>query len=153
MEVTTESRHGVRASSLLSAILVALSFHACAGTTVSQTVQPQVELSLESDPSGRSDESPTVTTASQDRVVLTGVMATPNPCYTIEASIEAKGQDVTLTLTARSEPRMCVQMLGSFTYNATITGLAAGTYGTRLIYQYPNTGWESKEFSLRLVVP
>ena len=133
--------------------IVVLLTCACSGASLTQSIQPQVEITLETAPEGSRDDTPTIVTASADNTVLSGVISTPNPCYTIEGDIAADGRDLTLTVTARSKPGICVQMLGSFAYQARVTGLASGNYPTRVVYQYPNTGWEAKEYDLLLTIP
>ena len=134
-------------------VIVFFPLFACSGTSLTQSVQPEVELSIEPVTTGSSDQVPTITSASVENTVVAGIISTPNPCYTIDAAIEADGHNLTLTVTARSRSTICVQVLGLFAYEARVTGLVAGSYPIRMVYEYPDTGWERKEHAVQLRIP
>ncbi len=153
MQQVTSLRPAWPSSWLCGLVLVFFPLFSCSGASVTQSVQPEVELSIEPTTTGSSDQVPTITSASVDNTVVSGVISTPNPCYTIDAAIEADGHNLTLTVTARSQPTICVQVLGLFAYEARVTGLAAGSYPIRMVYEYPDTGWERKEHAVQLRIP
>lgn len=99
------------------------------------------------------DSAPTILRASQDVVEVTGAMATPNPCYEISADLAPAGGTLTLTLTATAKGGFCPQVVAAFEYRARITGLDAERYELVTVHAYPETGWERKEFRLRVDVP
>jgi hypothetical protein len=99
------------------------------------------------------DAAPTMQSASAEGLELSGAIATPNPCYDVEAELVAEGSALTLTLTARTRGGFCAEVVAAFEYRARITGLEAGSYELTTVHAYPETGWERKEFVLSLDVP
>jgi hypothetical protein len=78
------------------------------------------------------------------RVAVQGTLSTPNPCYTFNAAVRRDGAILTLTVEARSTEGMCIQSIGAFAYDATVSGVAPGRYTFRVVHTYPGTGWESR---------
>lgn len=138
---------------ILAAPGIAALLAACSGATVTESIQPVVEFTVQGAAETSDVREPNVTTATADFAVLEGVISTPNPCYSFAASIEAEDSALTVTVTASQQAGMCIQVLGAFLYQARITGLPAGTYPVVMTYQYPGTGWEGQSFNLSLTIP
>ncbi|HYW07724.1 MAG TPA: hypothetical protein VE913_12250, partial [Longimicrobium sp.] len=77
-------------------------------------------------------------------VTVRGSLSAPNPCHALSGTAEREGRTVTLTVASRAAGGVCAHMIGTFTYDATLAGLEAGTYSLRVVHTYPGTGWETK---------
>jgi len=132
---------------------VATSLSGCAGASVTNSIEPVIELTMQGAAEGGEPRAPSVTTATSELAVLEGTISSPNPCYSFAAEIEADQNNLTVTLSGTQQAGMCIQILGAFRYQARITGLSTGTYPVTVVYRYPDTGWEQREFSLTLTIP
>ncbi len=136
------------------ALLAGASLQPCRGSaTIEKVQEPMLEFTVVGGLETAEDASPTVESASPEAVELTGAIATPNPCYEVDAELTAEGSRLTLTLTARATGGFCAQVVAAFEYRARITGLDPGAYELKTVHAYPETGWEQKEFELELEVP
>ena len=77
------------------------------------------------------------------RIVVRGQLDTPNPCQRVSATVGGGGRELTLRVESARTGDMCVASIANFTYDATLTGLAAGTYRLRVVHVFPETGWET----------
>jgi hypothetical protein len=80
-------------------------------------------------------------------------MSTPTPCYRIEAQLSAAGDSLALSVTATALPRICIEVLAAYDYEARIAGLSPGSYEVAVSHSYPNTGWQPRIHRVRLEVP
>ena len=124
----------------------------CTGSAVMQSLQPVVQLEMQGSVEGNADQTPRVTATTSESAVVTGVISTPNPCYTFDAGIAVADETLVMTITANSRGGMCAAVVGSFTYRATIGGLSPGSFPVRIVHTYPGTGWEDRTFELRLLI-
>ena len=126
----------------------------CRGSApIAKVQEPMLEFTVVGGAETAVDAAPTMQSASAEAMELTGAIATPNPCYDVEAELLAEGSVLTLTLTARARGGFCAEVVAAFEYRARITGLDAGTYELTTVHAYPETGWERKEFILELEAP
>ncbi len=94
-----------------------------------------------------------VSRISGGQAAIEGVISTPNPCYQIAAGLVEDADSLTLRLTATRQGGVCIQALAAFTYEASISDLAPGTYSLIVVHTYPSTGWEERTYRLRAEVP
>ncbi len=85
--------------------------------------------------------------------VIDGVLSAPNPCYRIHATLAEEAGSLTVRLVATSGGGMCAQVIAGYTYEASITDLAPGTYSIVVVHTYPSTGWEERTYRLTAEVP
>lgn len=78
------------------------------------------------------------------RIVVHGILQTPDPCRQVTGTVEAAGGDVTLRVDAARQGEACIQVISAFAYDATVMGIAPGTYRLRVVHAYPGTGWETE---------
>ncbi len=126
--------------------LVVLLAIVASGVSCSVPTAPESsEVGLQVAPSGsasapaRSTSPPSILVEGR-RVVVLGLMTTPDPCRTISASRQISRNEVTIRMTARSDASPCVTVVAEFAYRAT-TPLAPGTYLIKVVHEYPGTGW------------
>ena len=82
------------------------------------------------------------TVAGRDGAVeVRGILEAPDPCQTLTARHQRTATTVALRITVERNAEMCVAMIGTFAYVATIPGLETGEYRLTVDYVYPNTGW------------
>lgn len=74
-------------------------------------------------------------------IEVRGMLEAPDPCQTLTARHQRTATTVALRITVERNAEMCVAMIGTFTYVATIPGLETGEYRLTVDYVYPNTGW------------
>ncbi len=86
------------------------------------------------------------------QLTVSGVIRTPNPCYSLDAEVDADADSVTLRVTATPQPRICASVVAAFPYTATVGGLKGGAYTVNVLYTYPATGWDDVGFRLRAQV-
>lgn len=116
-------------------------------------IQPELEFTvLGAAPAGGPD-SAAVARVEAGEATVEGVMSTPNPCYELQAELSADARVLTVTLTATAMPRICAQVIAAFRYRAQIHHLEPGTYRVQLRHRYPSTGWEGKDYEMRLEIP
>lgn len=108
------------------------------------TTQLRVELTSRPLPGGDDGGGAVTARGAGGAVAVTGALSTPTPCYTLSGSARRDGGVVTLTVEARATDGICVQSIGAFSYEATVRGIAAGSYTLRVIHTYPGTGWETR---------
>jgi len=84
-------------------------------------------------------------------VAVRGTITTPDPCYRLSGAAAQEGRTLTLTVTARPGEGMCVQTIGTLGYDATLRGVAAGSYTLRVVHTYVGTGWETQTAMTREV--
>lgn len=134
----------VTASGLLTSCQPMPSSHEASGAGLEFSVVGQAESAAE--------RPPTIERASSAALDLSGAIATPNPCYSIDARLAEDGRTLTLTLSANATGGICVQMLAAFQYSARITGLKPGHYTVVMVYDYPGSGWEQRQHRLQVEV-
>ena len=61
-------------------------------------------------------------------VTITDALMTPNPCYTMEASVEIRGEELHVKFFPKQRKGMCVQCLGEVVGKVTIPDLPTGDY-------------------------
>ncbi len=115
--------------------------------------EPTVEFAIIESATSAADTAPAVARIDASAVELAGTMATPNPCYDIDAGLAADGRNLTLTLTATSRGGFCPQVVGAFRYTAKIAGLESGDYTLVVHYDYPETGWERETHEIQISAP
>lgn len=74
-------------------------------------------------------------------IEVRGVLEAPDPCQTLTARHQRTATTVALRITVERNAEMCVAMIGTFAYVATVPGLSTGEYRLTVDYVYPNTGW------------
>lgn len=124
------------------------------GSPAGDTGQPEVEFEVVGALEGSKDPPVTIDSIAPGEVVLTGALATPTPCYAINAGVTLRDRTLSLSLTATAQPGMiCIQTLGAFAYRARIHGLSTGRYTLEVVATYPGTGWETRTERLEVEVP
>lgn len=103
------------------------------------TVNLQVALSKSSGAPAGATAPPTILGEDQ-RIVVLGLMTTPDPCQSISASASKSGNQVTITLTARRIGEGCITSIAEFAYRA-VSPMSSGTYTVEVVHEYPGTGW------------
>lgn len=114
---------------------------------------PGLEFTLLGQVEQAREGEPAIAATSAESFEVTGAIATPNPCYTVAASLAADGPTLRLTLSAKATGGICIQMLAMFGYKATITGLSPGSYTVVTAYEYPDAGWEPSRHRLQVSLP
>ena len=114
------------------------------GTTAPAMDQVTVELGARPLQGGDDGGGRVTAEGAAGTIQVRGALSTPNPCYALTGSVSRSGSTVTMTVTARSTGGMCVQSIGAFAYDATVRGLAPGSYTLRVVHTYPDTGWETR---------
>lgn len=141
----------LRIGSVLLAVSVSLSF--CRTMPANGGAgEPALEFAVLGQAEPAVERAPTIEKVDAGRVRVTGAIATPTPCYTIEAGLVAAERTLTLTLTANAKEGICVQALAAFEYRATISGLEPGDYTIVVVQTYPGTGWPRREHRLPLAM-
>lgn len=105
-----------------------------------------VELEFTVEPAGHGQwlEQPELeVSGGAGRLTVTSRLSTPDPCQRLTGVMERSDAVVTLRVRINREGQGCVAMIGTFRYTAVIQGLSPGTYGLRVIHEYPGTGWPS----------
>ena len=138
----------------VTSIILGAGLTPCRGSApIAKVQEPMLEFEVLGGMETAVDAAPTMQSASAEAMELTGAIATPNPCYDVEAELVAEGSALTLTLTAKARGGFCAEVVAAFEYRARITGLDAGNYELTTVHAYPETGWERQEFTLELDVP
>ena len=65
---------------------------------------------------------------SSGRIDVTGTIVTGNPCVHLRAETVRAAQRVSITVVARQDDGICIQVVASFDYTAAATGLEPGSY-------------------------
>jgi hypothetical protein len=115
--------------------------------------EPSLEFTVAGSAEAGAAEELKIAGVSPGEIVLGGVIATPNPCYDIDAAVALEDGTLTLTLTATARPGFCAQVVGALRYDATLGGLQPGAYDLVVVHQYPETGWEQRVFRQQATVP
>lgn len=69
-------------------------------------------------------------------------LSAPDPCRTISAELQGTGSEVVIEVEIRpTSGGGCLQIIGTFAYEAVVDGLAPGAYHLQVIHRYPSTGW------------
>ena len=66
------------------------------------------------------------------RIVVRGILVTPDPCYSFAARAAPRGQTLELRLEARPVGVPCIQPLGRFGYELAVHDVPAGRWLVRL---------------------
>lgn len=135
-------RSSWRTAPRLVAIVVGLGLlGACADAPPEPAV---VTLPLRSGHVGTDDAPPGATApptvrVDAGRLIVLGIIGTPNPCHDLDA--EWVAQDATAMVTVRASPRdvFCVAVLGTFAYRFE-RELPAGTRRILVAHEVPGTG-------------
>jgi hypothetical protein len=88
-----------------------------------------------------------VSSTSSGTFEVTGQISTPNPCRAFNGRAEVRSGMVDLTIASRSSLRAgqaCTNVVGRFSYRATVLGLQPATYRVRVIHAHTGTGWPTK---------
>ena len=72
-------------------------------------------------------------------IAFAGSIPTATPCWIVTALQTQAGNDITITVTATPSGQVCAQVITYHNYQATITGLAAGTYTLTVIHNLGGT--------------
>ncbi len=89
-------------------------------------------------------DAPDGATGGTGTVAVRGTISTPNPCYALSGTAAREGSTLTLTVSARSNAEVCIQVIGTLGYDATLRGVPAGSYTLRVVHTYAGTGWETQ---------
>ncbi len=74
-------------------------------------------------------------------IQVLGTIAASSPCQDIRAEVTRGGRTVRLVVVARTQPVICVGVLGSFAYRAGLGTLPSGRYTIEVVHAYENSGW------------
>lgn len=78
---------------------------------------------------------PETTAAGADGAIrFQGAVETPVPCYEIEGGIASEGRSVALEVTATPLDVVCVQVLATFGYEATLTNVPPGIHPVEIVH-------------------
>jgi hypothetical protein len=72
-------------------------------------------------------------------IVFAGSISTATPCWAVTATHTQDGAEITVTVTATPSGQVCTQVITFHNYQATIAGLAAGTYRLTVIHDIGGT--------------
>lgn len=109
------------------AVMAALAGGACQGVT-----EPaELPVVLSTGPVVGGASSATIQVEGQ-RVVVRGIVGTPDPCYRFSARAVPKGATLDLRLEARPLEVTCIQIVGSFRYELTVHDVPSGRWLVRL---------------------
>ena len=89
----------------------------CSGVT--EPDRPTPRLTQVAAQTGVYPSAPPTATLIGVSATISGVLATPTPCYTLNASDRIAGDTLVVTLTARGSGTTCVQSLGFIGYTIT----------------------------------
>lgn len=83
--------------------------------------------------------------AGEGRIAVRATLSGPDPCRTLEGELDQTARELKLRVFVRpSGAEGCVQVVGSFSYDAAIEQLPRGTYVLRVVHAYPSTGWTTQ---------
>lgn len=68
------------------------------------------------------------------RISFQGAIETPVPCYEIEGGIETDGDRITLVVTATPEDIVCIQVLATFAYEASVGRIEPGFHEVTIVH-------------------
>jgi len=117
----------------LTALLCLLPLVACSGpldvapedlTFSAEQIRPGSQLPIPE----------TTATGTDGAILFQGAVDTPVPCYEIGGDVVADGQGVILEVTAESLEVVCVQVLATFGYEATLTSVPPGTHSVQIVH-------------------
>lgn len=126
---------------------------ACSSVSQSEVLGPQeVRVDFSAESAKFSGVMAEVADAEAGTTAVVGVIRLPDPCYGVTAEAWATVDSVILPLTGTAGPGICQQVLVAVPYTATVFGLSPGSYALRVVYTYPETGWEDRvfQFSVRV---
>jgi hypothetical protein len=135
---------------MIAVAMTALVASACATTEVTGPTVPtsesrvaSLEFSAAAVSPGQSEQEPFVRVeGGAGRIVVEARLNTPDPCRTLSAELTGSTAEPVLEVTVRpSGAEACIQMIGTFQYQAAIRGLNAGTYRLKVVHTYASTGW------------
>jgi hypothetical protein len=95
--------------------------------------------------------SPPTVRVANGRIDLAGIIGTGDPCYDLRAESDRDGQQLTLSVVARSQNVPCITVLASFAYTASLDDLAPGTYELVVEHAWEDHGgvrWRAPEVVL-----
>lgn len=84
-------------------------------------------------------QTPQNTAGGTGTIAFAGSIPTATPCWTVTAVQTQAGNDITVTITATPSGQVCAQVITYNNYQATITGLPAGTYTLTVIHNLGGT--------------
>jgi hypothetical protein len=93
-------------------------------------------------PEPGSGESTTVE-AGQGQIDVHATFTGPDPCRMPHGDLEQTGRQLTLRVSIHPTDDVCVAVIGRFAYDASIVGLAPGSYSLQVVHTYPSTGWST----------
>jgi hypothetical protein len=67
-------------------------------------------------------------------IVLAGSITTATPCWLVTAVHTRNGSDITVTVAATPSGQVCTQVITFHNYQATVAGLAPGTYRLTVVH-------------------
>lgn len=79
-------------------------------------------------------------TGADGAVVVETRMSTPDPCRTIDATAYEQDGEIVLAIRVRPTGHVCVGMVGTFHYTATVSGLEPGVRVVRVTHLIEDTG-------------
>ena len=105
-----------------------------ASCSLSNEVEPNISFSTT-----RRDWTATLTdtadaSGSLRTVLSTGIILTPNGCYSLRSNMQVRGGVITLTITGSSASSQCPPDQGAYDYSFLASGIDSGTYNFKVIY-------------------
>jgi len=81
--------------------------------------------------------------ASPGGIEVLGLMSAPDLCQDVRGAIDRQAQVLTVTITAKAQPVVCAQALGTYAYRVA-GNVPPGTYAVKVVYVYELSGWPTK---------
>jgi len=123
-----------------SAVVLSLALMvACGGKTPTAPETAMLRFTPRAPDAGAADS--TAAEAGRGAITIRATLGGPDPCRTLDGTLEQAAQQLTLRVSIRPTGGACVLVLGRFAYDATIEGLAPGRYSLQVVHTYPSTGW------------
>lgn len=97
----------------------------------SATEPAQLPVVLATQPA-LADSLPATIHADGARIVIRGIVGTPDPCYSFAARALTRADTLDVRLEAQSAGVTCIQIPGSFRYDLTVQAVPSGTWWVRL---------------------
>jgi hypothetical protein len=82
------------------------------------------------------------------KIVISGRLNTPDPCFKFGASVGSDGQSLTVSVGARrNSSEACIAMITSWGYECVVYGLKPGAYDLKVLNAFPHTDRATTAFS------
>gem|GEM_PF-1639724 len=67
-------------------------------------------------------------------IVIAGTISTPVPCYRVAGDVGRDGREITLRIVATPEDVICIQVIATWKYEASVRNLEPGRYRVAVVH-------------------